>query len=518
MTTGTFVPGGAGKSVARPFPLASRLSPEWCFWIVGIAAYGLFAIAFAEGGYLDQPSRDIWQHLAALRELIAHPLHPGNPFVATTEASRHYNAYWVAVAAFSRLFGWNAWQALAFGGFVCAAVLLAGIRAFADAFYKERWGRVALLAAMLLSWSFPVSHTGYHSPLTLIEGFGYPACLLIGLSLILGALIIRVLEGSRSPLLVCPLVAFMLATHQLGAVIGLAFAGCLVLLWPAQLRPRLEAAVALAAGVAAALCWPYYSPLAAVARVGNPTWSNGVDFYIPSQLVAAFIPSAAGVAGLLHRDFRRRSWPILAALALYLAGFVLGRFGVLIATRLIMPAVLMMHIGLGALLLRLIPAWPRLGRPVQLSIFTAASLVLAFNALGSVTTITGLRADYKETGDISAASQRITADLPPSEPVAAYDVAAWPIVATGRRVGSVPWPEPMIGDLLERQAVTTRLFDPRLNPRQRRALAGRLGVKVLIVDKRGKLEERMGPGALLKLEADAAKVRSDGPLVRLDLF
>src|SRR5687768_13130123 len=183
--------------------------PSLCFWAVGLLVYGLAAWRFSGGHFLDQTSRDLWQHLATLRALIADPFHPANPFVATAEGSRHFHPYWVSIALVARAVGWDAWQAIAFAGFVSAGTLLAGIHTFGRAFYRSAWGPLALLAAMAFGWMLPVSHTGYHSLGTLIEGIAYPAALLIGLSLLLWGLVIRGLERPVRIWPIVPLAAFM---------------------------------------------------------------------------------------------------------------------------------------------------------------------------------------------------------------------------------------------------------------------------------------------------------------------
>src|SRR3712207_5213272 len=114
--------------------------PNLIFWAAGLLVYGLAAWHFTGGHFLDQISRDLWQHLASLKALIADPVHPANPFVTTDEGSRHFHPYWVSVALVARLFGWNEWQAIGFAGFVSAGALLAGIHVFGRAFYRTDWG------------------------------------------------------------------------------------------------------------------------------------------------------------------------------------------------------------------------------------------------------------------------------------------------------------------------------------------------------------------------------------------
>lgn len=505
------------KALSRPFQRLSR-SPGLCFWVAGLIVYGLAAWNFAGGHFLNQTSRDLWQHLATLRELIANPFHPSNPFVATGEGSRHFHPYWVSVALVARAFGWNAWQAIAFAGFVSAGTLLAGIHVFGRAFYRTPWGPLALLGAMAFGWCLPISHTGYHSLSTLIEGMAYPAALLIGLSLLLWGLVIRALDRPKRALWIVPLTAFMFATHQLGAGIGFMAAGCFILLWPgATLKARAGAAAAIAAGIALSCAWPYHNPFEAIARTGLPTWSGGVNFYHPIMLTNAFVPSLLGLWGLRHRRWARFGLPVLAAFLLFAGIFATGWFGLLIATRFVMPAVLMLHIGLGALFLALVDDWPALPRAAQLGLFTFALLCLSLLGLVTVAQLGVERREFHAEGSSYDAALALTRDIPDSEPVAAYDVFAWPIVATGQRVVSVPWPEPMIDGLADRQAAAERLFDPALSRDERLSLARHWGAKTLILDKRGPLRRKMPKDMLKRLEAQSVRKSEAGNFIRFDL-
>ncbi|MGA9582697.1 MAG: hypothetical protein WBR13_12095 [Allosphingosinicella sp.] len=504
---------------AQAGPLQRLLrSPGLCFWVAGLVIYGFAAWNFSSGHYLNQTSRDLWQHLASLRALIENPFAPANPFVATAEGSRHFHPYWVSVALVAKALGWNEWQAITFAGYFSAGALLAGIYAFGRAFYRTAWGPLALLVAMVFGWSLPVSHTGYHSMGTLIEGIAYPAALLIGLSLLLWALVIRALDRPASAWWIVPLAAFMFATHQLGAGIAFMAAGCFILLWPgSSLKIRAGCAAAIAAGILLSMAWPYHNPFEAIARTGIPTWTGGVNFYHPIMLTNAFIPSLIGLWGLRHRRFARTGLPVLAAFALFAGIFALGWFGLLIATRFVMPAVLVLQIGLGALLLALVDDWRALPRAGQLGLFGFALACLSSFVIVTSAQLVRERQVAEREGSAYAAALALTRDIPDSEPVAAYDVYAWPIVATGQRVVSVPWPEPMIDGLAERQAAAERLFDPSLSRDERLRLARRWGAKTLIMDKRGPLRRKMPKGMLKRLEAQSVRKSEAGRFIRFDL-
>jgi hypothetical protein len=87
------------------------------------------------------------------------------------------------------------------------------------------------------------------------------------------------------------------------------------------------------------------------------------------------------------------------------------------------------------------------------------------------------------------------------------------VVAAGQRVLSVPWPEPGIADLAERQAMTEALFDTALSPAARRAMAEELGIRVLITDRR-----YVSPDLLEALAEMAISASQDGTLHRFDVW
>jgi hypothetical protein len=492
-----------------------RVSADLCFWTAGILLYGGAALNFAFGHFLDQSTRDLWQHLAALRALIEDIANPANPFLPGHEGSRHFHPQWVALAWLARLLGWNEWQAIGFAGFANAILLLVGIRAFARTFFRSDWAPLALLGAMVFGWSLPCSHTGYHSMGTLIEGIAYPAVLLIALSFLLWTLTIQALVAPRRAWLIAPLVAMMMATHQLGAGIGLIVASCFVLLWPgATITSRGKVVLGMAAGLILSLAWPYHSPFAAIARAGNPTWQGGIDYYSFQQIWIATVPAALGLIGLLQPRIRRRSAPIILALAIFTSLFLVGLFDVPIATRFIMPAVLMLHIGLAALFLH----WATLPKAAQLGLFAVGVATLILFSISTFLYLSGERAVAAHFGNAYDQVQSLSRDIPDQEPIAAYDVAAWPLVAGGQRVYSVPWPEPMIDRLAEKQAAIEILFRPDLTKTERLRLAREMGVRTLMLDQRGPLRRPGRRVILTILERQSVSYRQAGPYHRYDLF
>ena len=475
------------------------------FLFLGTAGYHS-----ATGAIDEQPYRDIWQHVAALRALIENPSAPGNPFVASGEISRHYHPLWLGYATLARVLGLTPWQVVSWASYGGMIVMGAGIFAFARSYFRSPWAPVVLLCVLLFGWAFQVEHTGLHSFATLFFGAAYPATYLVGVSLLLWAAIIA---GLRRPWLLClivPLAAFAFATHQLGAVIGFVGAGALILVQPGgALSVRVWAAVALLGGIGVALFWPYYNPLMLILQPGNSSWDGGPDFYDWRNLVIVLTPAALGIFGLRSAEARA----LLLALIAYTAIFAIGLTGLQIAGRFLMPMTLVLQIGLAGLLIGL---WRDMRiTPMQRQIVALLALVAVMGVfLFEVTRQRDLNARISAMAPRPyAAALSLTADIPDDEEVAAFGMAAWPIVAGGQKVIAVPWPEPGIADLAARQALTVSLFDPALSGEARRALAASNGVRVLIADVRS-----LPSDTLETLAAQSIRTEAKDSFRRFDLF
>jgi hypothetical protein len=154
---------------------------------------------------------------------------------------------------------------------------------------------------------------------------------------------------------------------------------------------------------------------------------------------------------------------------------------------------------------------------VQLGVFAAVLLLLNVRTILAVEHLHSEYGQYAKLGSAHQAAAQLTADIPDTQPVAAYDVVAWPIVATGQRAVSVPWPEPMISDLAARQAAAEQLFDPALTRAQRIGLARSWGARTLILDRRGPNRRRMPEGLIERLDEQSVRRVEAGPFIRFDL-
>ena len=451
---------------------------------------------------LNWGGADIWQHLAALNAIIESPADPRNPFVDMAEPSRLFGPYWVLVGTIARLAGAEALHALVAASIVSVTLWLGAIYLFGRAWLGSAKGALVLLLTLTLAWIWPPSFTGYHSPIAIITGAAFPAFLLMGLTLLLWALSIRLLERGEGVIGIGLLTAFMTATHPFGAAVALAGAAAFALLAErAATRERQKLAAALAGGAALALVWPYYSVIEMLGGAGSAAWGTGANFYTVRWLAESLVPAIFGLAGLLNR----RSWPLLALLALCAAGFLLGLTERFAAGHRLLPYItLILHIGLAQLILT---AWSN--RPMRLPIVGFAVLLAILQLHWTAGTVIAMRGDMRANGDLLSAARALTADIPSDAVIAGETTASFPVAANGRRVLSTPFAEPMVTDLAERQADSAALFDPSKSAAERSAIARRRGVSYLIVDVR-----TASPETLRMLASEASEPRRAGELVR----
>jgi hypothetical protein len=495
-------------------------NPTALYCFAALIVLGGCALNAALGHWAHQANRDLFQHVASLRALIENLSHPENPFVASGEGSRHFHPYWVMMAALARTFGLTVWQTIAVASFVSMGVVAAGIYLFAREYYRSAWGPLALLLCALLGWSMPVSHTGFLNVPTLVEGASYPAPLVTGLSFVLWALVIRSMRDARNALLIVPLVAFMFATHQLGAGLALVVGTSIFLLWPeGSLRARSAVCLAFAGGLLLSAAWPYHDPFVVLFRAGNPSWENGVEWFTPKYLIGMLIPSAVGVLGLIKPIVPRTGRPFLVVLPVLILGFLAGAVGFMTGTRFAPVAILLLQIGMGAILVRFAESPAVHSDKFKKALAGAAFGTILFQllAMGIFYWPKEYRDEHRY-GNVYDKAANATASIPDNQEVAAYDVAAWPIAASGQKVLSVPWPEPMISDLAKRQAIIAQLFNPRISRTERLALAKAAGVQTLILDVRFGHEQPWEFWELYRLRMQANVFTKVGPIERYDFY
>jgi hypothetical protein len=289
------------------------------------------------------------------------------------------------------------------------------------------------------------------------------------------------------------------------ALIG---AAAFVLSWPeVALRRRVAVALAGVGGLGLSFAWPYYTPLGLILTPGNSSWEGGFPFYNPQLLAILLIPAALGCLGL--RGARARA--LVVALVAFALIFLVGLTGPQVAGRFLMPIALVLQIGLAGLFLRVIARGPR-AVPAAVTLVAVGVLVPLWVTMSVSSFEARSNPQLPPGATYYDAARALTADIPDTEEIAAANLLAWPVVGTGQRVLSVPWPEPGISDLSERQSAMRALIDPSIPVEARIALAGDLGVRTLLVSAHAR-----DSAAIRSLTERAVATRVAGPYLRIDL-
>lgn len=481
----------------------------WFYIALALVLLGGPAIYAGYTAAGEDANRDLWQHIAAINALRADLLSPENPYVSSDTTSRHFQPFWVVAAILGNVLGASNLMLWAGVSILSAVILAFGVYVFARSYEPSPYAPHVLLFLIVVAWPLQVGHTGFTSFSTLLFGIGYPATTLIGLSMILWALVSKAFDDSRLCPLIVALVALMVTTHQLGALIGLVVAGCYVLLWPhATTIGRVQVSLAILLGMIAAAFWPYFNPYALVLRAADSSWDGGPDFYGIRAVIIISTLFAFSVFGFGKAKAR----PIVLAALIFLGMYLYGLTGNQIASRFLMPTLLMLFIGLLSVCLKVWDALERRGVPtatVSIVVLTLAVLLLS----GRYKTYHAVVIETRAINPtVLEAAQSLTAGIDNDQEIAAHGNVAWPIVALGQAVHAIPWPEPGIVDLTQRQLAQSQLFTKDLTKHERLEAAQALGLNTLIVDTRKFPED-----ALLILDAHAAKAQQVGPFKRYDL-
>ncbi|MEL6682544.1 MAG: hypothetical protein AAFQ09_07850 [Pseudomonadota bacterium] len=459
---------------------------------------------------LEPPNTDLWQHAASLRALSADLLNPANPFVVSPETSRHFQPFWVVGSFAMQTLGITEWHVLAGFSFLSMGLLAVGVYSFARVFFASRWAPLTLLFVLLYGWGLQPTHTGIHAITSLTRTGPYPATLMIGAGFLLWAWVIRALDDPSYNWRVLPLTAVMLTTHQLGAVIGFVPAILFVAFWPnGALRARIFVTVTLGLGVMAAMLWPYHNPIALMLQPGHSDWDGGEVFRQPIYLMAAFFPAIIGLSQFRKRSFR----PVLCSFLFFTCVYASSFWGVTIGVRFHAPMALMMQIGLAGVIVKYFPVFWKKATTLRLYQVSAALLCIVLIAVPTVRIFVDEILVMKTRANQLEAAQELTNDIPNDQAIVASEFAVWPVVATGQRVLSIPWPEPGIHDLRDRQKITNALLDPVISAQDRLALAREHGIRTIVVSAR-----YFPAHGQQMLNAISDTRRENGEFIRFDLF
>ena len=440
-----------------------------CFAV--IVAYYLF-----DPFGFENPERDSWHHIAVLRELIANPFGPANPHIPTDEPSRYYSPLALVAGIFGKMFSLTAWQVYGAINVITCIGFVAGCWLFAKKYYQSPWAPLVLLLTLLFAWGEGRGHVGSHNFSTFFSSAAYPATQALVLGIFCWYLALVALErdrlrpGAVAGLAILTSILFL--THQFSGVIMSAGTGSLILFHQsADLRKKLKLIAILSFAGLITILWPYFNPLDVIFSAGDPRWKSPVEqTHQPAFILAMIAPALAGMFGTRNLQTKKIRWeiglPILFFSCFFLVTFAAGMS---IAHRVPPALMLYLHLGLVWLLISLKPLFARSKLFAILIAIAGASLVVS-----NLTTAASPRMKEIQKRDLYGRmmdSVKMMQYHVPEESIAfASNLAVFPYQATGRRVVSIPRPEPVAPSLPERQAATDRFFDEDTSQSERFAL------------------------------------------------
>ena len=468
------------SDAAKPSRIGLRqFSPAIWYVLISAGLLGLWVgfYLFSPFGF-DEAGRDSWHHAAVLRELMAHPFDPSNPHLPTNEPSRYFTPVALLAALFGRVFGLSPYALFGFMGAASCIGLVGGCWLFARRYYQTPWAPLMLLLTLLFAWGAQMSHAGLHNYATWLSSAGYPATMALVLGLFAWALALEALSSqSYRPWQIVALgllTAVILLVHQLSAVFVLTGAGCMILFHErADAKAKVVLLAAMAAGSLATLAWPYFPIVEVVSSGSDPRWKSA---FMPMNRVATVLtlaaPTFVGVLGFVKPN-RRLRWELLAPAAFFAAAYVvLAVQDSAIAHR--VPAAFILYSQLGIVWLAI---WygKRLENDPKLRMVMISVVALVIAAMALLAGTARMRDLDKRAseGSMIAMAEDVAKSIPSGSTSFATTSIVFPLQSTGRRVVSIPRPEPAAPSLAERQAATDQFFSSGTGNAERYRLIGR---------------------------------------------
>jgi hypothetical protein len=471
---------GRSSSSFRP------LSPALCYVATSAVLFGLWIGFYLISPFgFDEPIRDTWHHVAVLRELMAAPFHPSNPHIPTSEPSRYYTPVNVLAALCGKALNLSPYRLYGAMGALTCIGLVVGCWSFARRYYRSPWAPLCLLLTLLFAWGMQMSHAGLHTYATFLSSAPYPSSIAFVLGIFSWTLALRLVEPGKGRLAglvaLAALCATILLTHQLSGVIALAGTGSLVLFHDrADLRSKVAPLLAMASGVLATLAWPYFSIIEVMESASDGRWRSQVEVinHLPILLIL-MVPALVGLAACRKPDGGLR-WELLFPAALFGLGFiVLYAKGSPIAHRFPPAVILFGQLGLVWAILGQLEKGPEV-RAMKAAIAVVGALILGLAAQAGAHRLGDLQVRAAE-GSLQGLAEDIAAQMPAGSIAFATENIVFPLQSTGRRVVSIPRPEPAAPSLTQRQQATDRFFSPATDNAERRRLIAQWGATHVVM-------------------------------------
>lgn len=337
---------------------------------------------------------DVWEHMAALRQLQANAWSPSNPQLDSPEASTRYMPLYLLFALLGSAFGWD--LPFTFQIIALITILLLPVAAwlFLATYFRTPWAAVYGLFLFVFGWGLPWNWTSFYDYRSLFYNVFYPSTfVLVGTFLLLWWTVVGLRDAAfpwwRGAVLAAG-GGLLLLCHPLSGLFAVGAALLLAAVEPGIARERrLAAGLWLAAGIAGTALWPYYSFWQALIDNDHTQmvlwdWPVLREFYRPAEVSMMLGPALLGVPVLLYLLWRNRMYFLLIGTAgnalPYLIGYAVN---FPMGHRFLPLTTFFLHLALTWAAVRLHEAFAvrHRGRGVALAAGAAAVLLLLGQAL-----------------------------------------------------------------------------------------------------------------------------------------
>jgi len=211
------------------------------------------------------PLADYWEYAAVVSEWLQNFSAPANPHVDSPVLSPSFTPYFALLTLLGGALGLDAVQSLAVGSVLNFVLIAAGLKLFAQAYFRNQWAPVVSLVVVFFCWGIGWNQHNLYQLGSFLNTGSYPSAFVFGLSLIAFRLTLQLLgpdalEGLWACLLIV-VVALMFLCDPVTSVFGIS--GCLLLALTeptGSQRKQLLALGMLVIGLGVAELWPFFSP------------------------------------------------------------------------------------------------------------------------------------------------------------------------------------------------------------------------------------------------------------------
>lgn len=493
-----------------PVKLLQKIRSHWALLayialsmgILGWVAWDAFCFRLITyGGGVDY-----WEHTAAFYALLENLLDPRNPHVVSEASSPRFGPHFVLIAAFGKLIGVDAIDAMAIAAVLNTLLLLLGIYCFFRTYFRDARAPLYGLIVMFGSWLDAPYWSNVYKLSVYFSVAGYPSNAALALTLLGLYLTLELLRGERRRpgllALSCVMWAYIYITHPLTAMMSFTAALALAATEPTVSWERqLEIGGTVVGGLVLAAIWPYYPALGMVVSGTTAKIKEGLAagpsgqalhfFYAPSTLLGVGGVALLALPVLPYLAARRELLFVIIGILVMLGLFIVNLFlPIPLGHRFVLLAVFFLQVALVWVMLQLTPVGPKLPdwASQPLLRWGAALGVIALLLYCTGSNVASAMARFEERTSheqswIVRYGRRVGVIAGSHGVIFGLPKPSWPIPTFGPRVVTLFHANPLVADAKQRRQDSRRFFAQHTSDNERSSILARYGATHVLSDK-----------------------------------